>query len=171
MRRRLRAVRLAAPFAALALAACGYTFGSGLRERGLRTVALTLVGNETWRQRLEVELSAALARELPVSTDLRLATAAQADATLEVTIAEAKERTLVPGATPVLEGTLAAAVSMRLVGRDGKPLLERVLLDRTEFRDPIGENLTSARAELANDLARKIALALDGRALRAGTGR
>ena len=49
---------------------------------------------------------------------------------------------------------------MRLVGRDGTVYLERRLLDRTEFRATIGENVTSARAELAVDLARKLASAL-----------
>jgi hypothetical protein len=146
----------------LALPACGYTFGTGLSERGIHSVALTLVGNDTWRQRLEVELAAALARELPVATDLRLATAGRADATLEVRLIEASERTLVPGdfTAPVREGALAAAVRLRLVDRNGTVVCERLLLDRTEFRDPVGEDLTSARAELANDLARKIALAL-----------
>ena len=45
--------------------------------------------------------------------------------------------------------------------RDGTVVIQRRLLDRTEFRDPIGENLTTAREELVNDLARKIALALE----------
>ena len=143
--------------------ACGYTFGSGLPEAGVRTVALTVVGNDTARQRLEAELSAALARELPISTDLRLADRSRADAILEVRITDVQERTLVPGVTsaPVEEGSLAAAVRMRLVRRDGSVVLERTLLDRTEFRDPIGEDLTSARDELVGDLARKIALALE----------
>ncbi len=35
------------------LAGCGYQFGTGLPERGVRTVALAVVGNETYRQRLE----------------------------------------------------------------------------------------------------------------------
>jgi hypothetical protein len=76
---------------------------------------------------------------------------------------DARERTLVSGSRtdPVREGALEAAVRMRLVRRDGTVLLERRLLDRTEFRDPIGEDLSSARAELAEDLARKIALALE----------
>ena len=43
---------------------------------------------------------------------------------------------------------------------DGTIKLERRLLDRTEFRAAIGENLTTARNELTEDLARKIALAL-----------
>lgn len=147
----------------LSWAACGYTFGSGLDRSGVRTIALQVVGNESYRQRLEVDLSTALARELPVSSDLRLTTASAADATLQVVLKDARERTLVPGgrADPIREGALEAAVRMRLVHRNGSVLIERTLLDRTEFRNPVGEDLTSARAELTNDLARKIVLALE----------
>ncbi|MBL8748763.1 MAG: hypothetical protein JNK78_06355 [Planctomycetes bacterium] len=148
---------------ALASAACGYTFGSGLDRIGVRTVALDVVGNETYRQRLEAELSRALSRELPVSTDLRLADRRDADAVVRVVVTDARERTLVTGgrSDPVREGALESAVTMKLVRRDGSLLLERTLLDRTEFRTPIGEDLTSARGELVDDLARKIALALE----------
>jgi len=147
----------------LLAASCGYSFGSGLPQKGVHTVALQVVGNETARQRLEAELSAALARELPISSDLRLADRSRADAILEVDVTDVRERTLIPGSgnTRVTEGALAAAVRVRLVRRDGAVLLERTLLDRTEFRDPIGEDLSSARAELVADLARKIALALE----------
>jgi len=148
---------------ALTTASCGYTFGSGLGQKGVRTVALQVVGNDTYRQRLEVELSRALSRELPVSSDLQLADRRRADATLEVVLTDARERSLVRGARadPVREGAFEAAVSMRLVRRDGTVVIQRRLLDRTEFRDPIGENLSTAREELVNDLARKIALALE----------
>jgi len=144
-------------------ASCGYTFGSGMSAQGVRSVALMVVGNETYRQRLEVELGAALARELPVSSDLVLADRRHADAILEVVFTDARERTLVVGgrSDPVREGALEAAVRMRLLRRDGTVLLERRLLDRTEFRSPIGEDLSTARDELASDLARKIALALE----------
>jgi hypothetical protein len=143
--------------------ACGYTFGSGLPAEGVRSVALMVIGNETYRQRLEVELGAALTRELPVSTDLVLADRRRADAILQVVITEARERTLVSGtrADPVREGALEATLEMRLLRRDGSLLMERRLLDRTEFRAPIGEDLGTARQELAEDLARKIALALE----------
>jgi hypothetical protein len=148
---------------ALVAAGCGYTFGSGLEQSGIRTIALAVVGNETYRQRLEAELSAALARELPISTDLQLADRGRADAVVEVVLASASERTLVPGDRndPVREGSFEAAVSLRLVRRNGEVVIDRMLLDRTEFRDPIGENLTTARTELVGDLARKIALALE----------
>ena len=147
----------------LLLSGCGYTFGSGLPEQGIRSVSLAVVGNETFRQRLEVELGSALARELPVSTDLVLADRRRADAILQVVFTDARERTLVSGSRtdPVREGALEAAVLVRLLRRDGTVLLERRLLDRTEFRDPIGEDLSTARSELAEDLARKIALALE----------
>lgn len=156
-------IRAAAVAGMLLASSCGYSFGSGLPAAGVHTVALTVVGNETSRQRLEAELSAALARELPISSDLRLSDRAHADAILEVVVTDVREGTLLPsgGASRVAEGVLAAAVRMRLVRRDGSVLLDRALLDRTEFRDPIGEDLTSARAELVSDLARKIALALE----------
>ncbi|MBL8754994.1 MAG: hypothetical protein JNK15_16940 [Planctomycetes bacterium] len=153
----------AAGFAALLLAGCGYTFGSGLPDRGVRTIALDVVGNDTFRQRLEADLSAALARELPVSTDLELADRRTADAVLSVLLTDANERTLVTGerSDPVREGAFAAAVWVRLVGRDGRTVLERRITDRVEFRSPIGEDLTSARGEIVLDLARKIALSLE----------
>ena len=155
--------RRAPLFLLLGFAACGYTFGSGLPEQGVHTICLEVVGNDTWRQRLEGELSAALSRELYTSTDLLPADHATADAILQVSLTSERERTLVPGGRndPVREGAQEAAVHLRLLShRTGKVLLERDLLDRAEFRDPIGEDLRSARAELVRDLARKIALAL-----------
>lgn len=147
---------------------CGYTAGTGLSEYGIRTVAFQVVSNHTYRQRLEAQISSELARQLPL-TGLILADRATADAVLEVTLTDVRERTIVTGrpigndpAFPrVREGALESAVWMRLVGRDGTVYLERRLLDRTEFRATIGENMTSARAELAEDLARKIASALE----------
>ena len=158
---------------ALAGNSCGYTFGNGLHEQGIRTVAFQVVGNETYRQRFEVDISRFLSRELPVTTDLVLADRNSADAVLQVVLTDAREDTIVLGrpATKgpvtqdfprIREGALEGAMLLRLVGRNGTVLLERTLLDRTEFRAAIGENLTTARAELAEDLARKIALAIEG---------
>lgn len=157
------------------LSSCGYTFGNGLTDYGIRTVAFQVVGNQSYRQRLEVEISRFLARELPVTTDLTLADRSTADAVLQVVLSDVRERTVVtgrptappPGGTPnlafsrVREGAVEGSIVLRLVARDGTVQLERELLDRTEFRAGMGENLTSARAELAEDLARKIALALE----------
>ena len=78
--------RAAATLLAGLLGACGYTTGTGLSERGIESVAFQVVGNESYRQRFEVEISRYLARELPVTTDLRLATRADADAVLQVVL-------------------------------------------------------------------------------------
>jgi hypothetical protein len=153
-----------AALGALLLAACGYTAGSGLQERGVRTVHLRAVANDTFRQRLESELSAAVSRELAVSSDLLPASAATADAVLELRITTERERTLVTGdrTAPVREGAQEASVRMVLTeSRSGRVLVDRVVVDRAEFRDPIGEDLTSARKEMVEDLARKIVLALE----------
>lgn len=147
-------------------ASCGYSFGSGLAERGVHTVFLQVVGNETWRQRLEVDLSRALARELPVRAGLLPASQAQADAVLQVELIDERERTLVPGSRqdPVREGAWEVVVRVRLHSRrDGSILVQRELTNRVEFRSPVGEDLSSARRELVEELANKIALSLEGR--------
>jgi uncharacterized lipoprotein YmbA len=148
----------------LLLCSCGYSLGSGLPERGVRTVHVQVVGNATWRQRLEAELTAALSRELSVSSGLLPAGERAADAVLEVELQDERERTLVTGSRtdPVREGAEEVHVRVRLrANRDGRLLVDRRIADRAEFRSPIGENLASARAELVADLARKIALALE----------
>ena len=157
--------------ALMTLGSCGYTYGTGLSDYGIRTVAFQVVGNQSYRQRLEVEINRFLARELPVTTDLILADRNSADAVLQVVLAGVNERTIVtgrptpgvsnPGFSRVREGALEGTCVLRLIGRDGSVLLERTLLDRTEFRAAMGENLTSARAEFSEDIARKIALALE----------
>jgi hypothetical protein len=155
---------LLAAAATLLGSGCGYTFGSGLQEQGVHTVALRVVGNESYRQRLEADLSFEVSRQLYAGSDLLPATADVADAIIEIVITDDRERTLVPGsrADPVREGSEETAVRMRLLSRrTGKVLLARNLLDRAEYRTPIGEDLTSARKELVRDLARKIALALE----------
>lgn len=155
--------RIAALALALGLAACGYTAGSGLHERGIRTVFVEVAGNDTFRQRLEVALNDALARELAASSDLLPAGRREADAILQLRLGDDREQTLVYGdrTDPTREGGLIAAVDMRLLDRrTGTVVIERRLLDRAEFRSPLGEDIRTADRELARDLARKVALAL-----------
>lgn len=150
--------------AALTACGCGYSAGSGLHAHGVRTVHLRAIQNDTFRQRLEVELSAAVSRELSVSSDLLPGTATGCDAVLDLRITSERERTLVTGdrASPVREGAQEVFVEVVLTDRrTGKKLVERTVVDRAEFRSPIGENLGTARAELVEDLARKIVLALE----------
>jgi hypothetical protein len=147
------------------VAGCGYSTGSGLPQRGIRTVHLRAIENDTFRQRLEVELGAAVSRELSVSSDLLPGSAAAADAILELRITSERERTLVSGdrtSAPVREGAQEVVVRILLTDRrTGKQLVDRTVIDRAEFRSPLGEDLGTARTELVEDLARKIVLALE----------
>ena len=126
---------------------------------------LRAIENDTFRQRLEVELGAAVSRELSVSSDLLPGSAAAADAILELRITSERERTLVSGdrtSAPVREGAQEVVVRILLTDRrTGKQLVDRTVIDRAEFRSPLGEDLGTARTELVEDLARKIVLALE----------
>lgn len=148
---------------ALAVPACGYTAGMPMAAGGFRTVAIGVVANDTFRQRLEIPLTRNLYELLPIHTSLRPAPADRADALLEVRILDIAGRSLVQGVQdPVREGSLDYRVIARLVDRrTGKLLTERTIIDRAEFRSPVQEDLGSAHREAAADLARKIVLALE----------
>ncbi len=143
--------------------ACGYTMGfSGTKH--IRTVAIEVVRNETFRQRIEQPLTRELYRDLNVYTDYHTAPAATADAVLTVTLTDIRNQTLVQGgATPVEEGALAVAAEVRLRDRrTGEVVLARQIRDIAEYRVPLGENQETATSELVSDLAKKIMLALEG---------
>jgi hypothetical protein len=160
MRRRRIASALAG---ALAAAACGYTAGFDLAERGLRTVHVQVVGNQTFRQRLEEPLTRQLYELLPIHTGLVLASAAGADAVLTVDILAVEGRSLVQGTLhPVEEGALDYEVRVALHDRrTGALVRSAVVRDLSEFRIPVDENERTAVREASADLARKIALALE----------
>ena len=142
------------------LPACGYTLGSTTE---VRTVAIQVAGNETMRQRLELALTRALQEALVVYSPLRPAARDRADAILEVTIEGARNRAVVVGRPePLSEGSLALAVSVRLVdARSGENLRQFRVQDRAEFRAAVGETESDAVREAAIDLARKIVLGLE----------
>jgi hypothetical protein len=148
---------------ALALAACGYTAGLDLSKEGVRSVAVEVAANDSFRQRLEIPLTTQIYEQLPVHTGLHPASMSTADAVLRVEITDVSERSLVQGSVhPVEEGALLFQV--RAILRDrrtGAVLRDRLVTDRAEFRTPIGETESSATQEAASDLARKIALALE----------
>lgn len=156
-------MRRTASCLALLLAACGYQAGLDLRDEGVRRVAVRVVGNETFRQRLEIPLTRELQEALVVHSNVIPASVADADAVLEVDIADVRNRTLVQGAqVPIREGALEFTLDARLVATDGgRVLRDRRILERAEFRVPVGENLDSATREAVRDLARKIVLSLE----------
>jgi len=149
--------------AVLATTACGYTAGTGWHERGVHTLAVRVVENGTFRQGLEEPLTEEVLRQL-VRTDLLPGTESSADAILEVEITNEQGRSIVSGgrANPVREGSLELIVHARVWDRrSGRTLSTRHLIDRAEYRTPIGQDLSTATSELVSDLARKIVLALE----------
>ena len=147
----------------LVLTACGYTMGFA-GKTGIRTIAIEVVRNETFRQRIERPLTRELYRDLNIYTDYRRAPQAIADAILTVTLLDVRNRTLVTGSvTPVEEGSLAVVADVRLLDRrSGDVIMNRRIRDIAEYRVPLGENQETAGAELVSDLSRKIMLALEG---------
>ena len=157
-------MRCLAPLLFLLPAACGYTTGFQSVSPDVRTVAIEVVRNETFRQRLERPLTRQLYRDLNVYTSYWHAPLATADAILKVRLLGIRNQTLVQGqGAPVAEGAIDAVVEVQLVARrSGHVLMKRRIRDIAEFRVPIGEDQESARAELVSDLSRKIMLALEG---------
>lgn len=148
---------------ALLLAGCGYEAGFPLRRDGIRTVSVEVVGNQTFRQRLEIPLTRALHEALAQHSALVTTTKEKADARLVVSIAEASGAALaVGGRDPIKEGALELALEVKLLRNPGgETIRARRVVDRAEFRVPLGENLSSATHEAAHDLARKIVLSLE----------
>lgn len=143
------------------LAACGYTVG--YQEPG-RGIAVRVADNRTFRQRIEIPLTRAIIEQLPIHSGYVPVSGRDADRVLEVAIADVRGRSMVgPGAGfPVREGALDFTVEARL--RDassGAVLRELQVVDRAEFRLPVGESEVSAIDEAVHDLARKIVLALE----------
>ena len=142
---------------------CGYSLGYQARQTGIRSVALQVVGNETFRQRVERDLTRAIAEKLSEFSGYRHAARASADAVLEVTIVGIRNNTLVLGA-PVREGSIDAVAQIRLIERrTGRVVVEKRLRDIAEYRTLIGEDGGTARAELVSDLGRRIVLALEAK--------
>ncbi len=141
------------------LSACGYATPD---RREVRTVAVQVAGNATFRQRLELPLTRALQEALVVYGGYRPAPRGGADAVLEVAIEDGQNRALVTGRPePLTEGSLTMVVHVRLVSHTAaQPLVDTRFVDRAEFRVAVGEDEAAAIRESAADLARKIVLGL-----------
>jgi hypothetical protein len=145
----------------LAVAGCGYTFVQDGRAR--RAVAVHVVDNRSFRQRIEIPLTRRLHEQLPVLGPYVPAAHDDAEVDLYVEIVDIEGQTLAgAGRTPVREGALDFAIRARLHDREsGRELRNVRIIDRAEFRVAVGETEQSAIEEAAYDIARKITLALD----------
>lgn len=154
---------------AATLSGCGYSMGYHT-VGDVRTVALDVVDNISFRQRVERDLTRAIQRSLSEYTGYRHTDHRRADAILKVELVALRNSTLVTnGATalsgdtaPVREGSLDAIARIRLIERhSGKVLVDTRSRDIAEYRVLIGETESSARRELVSDLGRLIVLALE----------
>lgn len=143
---------------------CGYAFGFQPVAGGVRTVAVQVVDNVTYRQRFERDLTRSVARQLNEYSAYRHAKPSVADAILRVEIVAIRNSTLVFGRTrPVDEGALDAIVQIRLIERrTGDTLVDTKHRDIAEYRTMISEDESTARREMVSDLGRAIVLALEG---------
>lgn len=153
---------LGATFGCLFLG-CGYTVGFSTPP-GVETIAVDVVTNASYRQRLERDLTRAILEEIGEYSSLRRAPRDRADAILEVEILAVRNTAMVIGlTTPVGEGSIDTIAHIRLIERrTGAVLVDRRLRDIAEYRTLIGEDESSARAEMVSDLGRAIVLALEG---------
>lgn len=140
---------------------CGYSLGYEAKMAGVRTIHVGVVGNETFRQRLERDLTRSIAQKLTEYSGYRHAPRHQADAILKVSIVGIRNNTLVVG-MPIREGSLDAVAKIELIERrTGRILVEKRIRDIAEYRTMIGEGGSTARSELVSDLGRRIVLALE----------
>lgn len=148
---------------AFCLGACGYQIGFGRAAPGIRSVAVRVVDNHSFRQRFERDLTRQLVKQIREYSGYRPASLADADAILEVRIVAIRNSTQVYGVTrPVREGSLDAVAQISLRDRhSGEKVVDDRRRDIAEYRVLIGETEASARAELVRDLARSIVLALE----------
>ena len=146
---------------ALVLAACGYT--AGVRMPGdVRSVAVPIFGNETFRRGLEYDLTAAVARAFLDRTDLRVAPASEAEGVVRGRIRQATTPVLVEeGTDTLLESAALLTVEVELVeARSGRTLARMTVTDRAEAASVRGETRASAFREAIDSLAERIVLGL-----------
>ncbi|HYC76293.1 MAG TPA: LPS assembly lipoprotein LptE [Planctomycetota bacterium] len=165
-RRSRRAAFARAVFAPciLVAAGCGYQTGS-LLPGGATRVAVSMAGNDTFYRQDEFVYTRRLTVELIRRVGVEIREPRDADLILEARITDLRRTPLVEGRRDeVLEEGLVGRVEIVL--RDAKT---GAILDRFDVRrrsEAIfgrGENLGSARAELAAELAEDTVVALERR--------
>ncbi len=153
----------AAGAALLAWAGCAYKAGFDLESRGIRSLGVEVVANQTFRQRIEIPLTRQLQREVEARVQVTPAPPDRADAVLRVRIRSAREYPLAEGAHDVVSvGSLVMVVRAQLVDRrTGEVLFRGGAADWSEFIIPVGEDLDWAVRVAARKVARRVVLLLD----------
>ncbi len=155
-------------FCALVLAAEAITAGCGYRlgypgRAGVRTVAVPIAENQTLRREVEFPLTEAIVREIQRRTPLIVVGSPEAaDAVLEVTLSRFEERVLVEGESDeVLESAAILTARVRLLGRDGRPLLEERIVESAEFPAVAGGAAGDVAPQALERIAERVVMLLE----------
>jgi hypothetical protein len=144
-------------------AGCSYSAKS-LMPQGIRTVAVPVFDNLTFRELLELPLTRAVVQEIQTKTGLQVVEAARADSILEGTIADLEQRVLTEDLTDAVT-EFRVTVVVDVIWRDrrtGEVLWSRTgLRESDEFRTPLGENLEVGQERAFDSMARRIVLEME----------
>ena len=156
----------------LTLTGCGYTSRS-LFPEGIDSVAVEIVGNETFYREIETHLTRELTREIRERTPYKLSLVRHADAVLSGRILGVIRPTLVKNSVGMVsEQAVIVSVEMVLTDRRTSREIHRFrAANRAEFVVERGETLESAFAESIHDLAEDILNQLQTRSFEAALSR
>lgn len=136
---------------------CGYTTRS-LFPDGIESVAVKMVGNETFYREIETDLTRELSREIRERTPYRLTRIRNADAVLSGRILSVSRPTLIETEQDLVsEQAVIVRVEMVLTDRRTSQVLQRFhAANRAEFIVERGETLESGFRESIHDLAEEV---------------
>lgn len=146
---------------AAALPACGYRWGF-VRPEGVRTVAVQIFENETFRRGVEISLSEEIAKEIAERSAFALESADRADALLRGKITSIVDGVVQEGpARQVRSAIVWVSVRAELVDRkSGKPLRAVTLQERGQFVTDNQQDRETATSKAVQRLAQKIVFSL-----------
>lgn len=147
---------------ALAVASCGYSVRA-MTPSGIRTVAVPVAHNNTFRRLNELFLTRAVVREIQTKTELQVVERERADSVLEMTIIRIRTPVLTEDLvdTPT-ELAVNLTVTVRWTDlRTGETLLDRPVTGSQDFRPPQGENLDTGFERTFDSTARRIVEEMD----------
>jgi len=148
--------------AVLSLVSCGYSAGPLVPE-GVRTVAVLIFENDTFRREIEVELTRAVAEEFHARTNLRVVgDPAAADLVVRGRISSFSERVLADREhNEVTESSVVVEIVVVLENRVAGTTRSVTLSVREPYSTIKGQTLASARAEAFENLAEKVVYSLE----------
>jgi hypothetical protein len=146
----------------LAAAGCGYSTRP-LYDPDIRTVAVDVFTNETFRRDLELDLTRKVVRQVRLRTPWRITDRGEADAFLTGKIVDVREVLLSKNANDLnSESSVSVTVEAQLVERGTGKVLRAVRRTSSQaFLIPRGESVTTALDRSITDLAEDLVQGLE----------